>query len=59
MISLLARRHGEVVFRNEFQNLFRVSPGSAPTEIAGQEARPIFIGGVLHVMVGDVLFRVD
>ena len=41
------------------QKLFRVSPGSAPTEIAGQEAEPIFIGGVLHVMVGDVLFRVD
>jgi Carboxypeptidase regulatory-like domain len=52
--------NGEVVLANADQKLYRVSPGSSPTEIAGVEvAKSIFIGGVLHVMVGDVLFRVD
>jgi hypothetical protein len=53
---------GEVVFFSEAEGTRRrylAVPGGVPEDIGSGLGRPLFIGGQLHVIEGNTLFRVE
>jgi hypothetical protein len=49
---------GDVVYARG-QERFAVRPGESPVAIGRHWGRPVWIGGVLHNMLGATLFRIN
>ena len=53
---------GEIVFTSDAsgtERRYRARAGEDPTEVSSGLGQAIFVDGVLHVMMGSTLFRVD